>query len=105
MPITSTPTIPAAATSRPMIAPSLRQRFKRGDATAALPAPMPRINAISTTANACNDAPKISVSERDASTSNPIETAPVSATRSVAHRIEVEPGLSVAAALSVVPMV
>src|ERR1039458_2514595 len=49
---------------------------RRDDAIHALPSPMPKMNAMSTTANDCSDEPKIIASERDASTSSPIETAP-----------------------------
>ncbi len=44
------------------------------------------MNAINTTANDCSDEPKISASERDASSSNPIETPPVMATIIPAQR-------------------
>ena len=60
---------------------SFRSRCHRGEATTALPSPMPRIKAINTIENACNDAPKINTNDRDASTSKPIDTPPVSATK------------------------
>ena len=47
---------------------------------------MPRMNAINTIANDCNDEPKIMASERDANTSRPMETAPVKATMNPAQR-------------------
>ena len=47
---------------------------------------MPRMNAIKTIANDCNDEPKTIASERDANTSRPIETAPVSPTIKPAQR-------------------
>src|SRR6516162_3966173 len=46
---------------------------------------MPRMKAISTIANDCSEDPKISASEREASTSSPIETPPVNATIQPAH--------------------
>ena len=52
---------------------------------------MPRIKAISTIENACNDAPKINTSDRDASTSKPIDTPPVSATKAQLQRNVFEP--------------
>ena len=42
---------------------------------------------MSTIAKACSDEPKISASEREASTSSPMETPPVRATSAPAHRI------------------
>src|ERR1035441_11023355 len=59
---------------------------RRDDAIHALPTPMPKMNAMSRTANDCSDEPKIIASERDASTSSPIETAPVMATTAQAQR-------------------
>src|SRR5208282_6238966 len=56
------------------------------DAIHALPSPRPRMKAMSTTANDCSDEPKIIASERDASTSSPIEPAPVMATTAQAQR-------------------
>ena len=44
------------------------------------------MNAISTRANDCSEEPKISASEREASTSSPMETAPVRATMAPAQR-------------------
>src|SRR6266446_5871438 len=81
MPSTSTPIQPAAINNSAHVTVSFRNRCQRGDATTALPSPMPKINAISTIANACNDAPTINTTDRDASTSKPIETPPVSATK------------------------
>ena len=57
------------------------------------PRQCPRMNAISTMAKTCNEAPKIRHKQRDASTSKPIETAPVSATNT-------QPQRKMAAALS-----
>src|SRR6185436_10028044 len=59
---------------------------QRGDAMKALPRPMPSINDISTMANDCKEEPKMRESEREASTSNPIEINPVNATVAPAHR-------------------
>src|SRR2546425_6087680 len=81
MPRTNTPIQPAAINKSTQVLVSLLKRCQRGDATTALPSPMPRINAISTIENACKDAPRINTSDRDASTSKPIDTPPVSATK------------------------
>jgi len=70
----------AAASTRKTVVDFFEKRLNRGNATIALPAPMPRMNAISTMANACSEEPKISARQRDAKISNPIETAPVNAT-------------------------
>src|SRR5689334_3329686 len=80
MPRTSRPIQPAAINNSAQVMVSLRNRCQRGEATTALPSPIPRMNAISTIENACNDAPKISTRDRDDSTSRPIDTPPVSAT-------------------------
>src|SRR6266705_7159 len=53
---------------------------RRDEAIQALPNPMPMMKDIRTTANDWADEPKIIASERDASTSSPIEIAPVMAT-------------------------
>ena len=92
MPRTNTPIQPAAINNSAQVLVSLRIRCQRGDATTALPSPMPRINAISTIENACNDAPRINTSDRDASTSRPIDTPPVSATKAQLQRNVFEAG-------------
>src|SRR6266545_8228123 len=83
---TNTPIQPAAINNSAQLLVSLRNRCQRGDATTPLPSPMPRINAISTTENDCKDAPRINTSDRDASTSKPIDTPPVSATKAQLQR-------------------
>src|SRR5579862_4865993 len=65
---------------------SFNQGQWRGQATTALPRPIPRINEMRTTAKDCSEAPKIKQRHLDASTSNPIETAPVKATRTQPQR-------------------
>src|SRR4051812_31949559 len=77
---TTSPINAAAASNIVMTVASRGQLLRRGDAITAAPRPMPRMNAISTIANACNDAPKIKLKQRDANTSSPIETPPVNAT-------------------------
>src|SRR6266851_8684283 len=97
MPRTNTPIQPAAINNSAQVLVSILKRCQRGDATTALPSPMPRINAINTIENACNDAPRINTSDRDASTSKPIDTPPVSATKAQLQRnaFEEEPAVGV----------
>ncbi len=77
---TTNPINTAAPSRRKVVGPAPRKCLNRGEATRPLPNPIPRINAIRTKAKTCNDAPKIRHNEREANTSNPIETAPVRAT-------------------------
>lgn len=67
-----------------MISPC--KRLKRGEATTALPIPMPNMNAIRTMAKTCNEAPNMRHKQREANTSSPIETPPVRATMMQAPR-------------------
>src|SRR5262245_62438286 len=83
---TSNATHAAAIHSKRTINRSLDAPLRRGDAIQALPNPMPRMKAISTIANDCNDEPKINASDRDDNTSSPIDTAPVNATIAPAQR-------------------
>src|SRR5690349_18399471 len=83
---TSNATHAAAVHNNRMIVRSLECPRRRGEAIQALPNPMPRIKAISTTANDCSDEPKISANDREDSTSRPIETAPVIVTMTPAQR-------------------
>ena len=69
-----------------IIVRSLERPRRRAEAIHALPSPMPRIKAINTTAKDWSDGPKINASDREDNNSNPMETAPVSATRTPAQR-------------------
>ncbi len=83
---TSTATQAAARHSNRTTSGSLERFCRRVEAIHALPRPMPRMNAMSTTANDCNEGPKIKASEREATTSSPMETPPVNATIRPAQR-------------------
>src|SRR5664280_1171086 len=92
---TSSTTHAAAAHSNTTTARSPEMTRRRADAIQALPSPMPKMNAIKTTAKDCRDEPKISTSDRDESTSKPIDTPPVNATinpdqRKRGERVEVK---------------
>src|SRR5688572_10006899 len=75
------PTSDDAAISEIRIALEVSTLESRFEETNAPLSPIPRINAMSTMANAWREAPKISDRERAASTSRPIDTAPVTVTR------------------------
>src|SRR4051812_46656942 len=87
---TSRATQMAATQSKATTMPSLDLMRREGEAIHALPRPIPRMKEINTTAKACNEEPKMSANEREASNSRPMETAPVRATTRPAYFREEE---------------
>src|SRR5262245_48679653 len=92
----------AAASKSVVTTASLFQRRNGGDAITALPSPIPRMNDIRTMANDWSDEPKSSDMAREANTSNPIDTPPVTTTRAAAQRTTGLLGASGSAGFAVV---